>query len=109
MAAQIEIEIDLTKLNKELINTNLQDGKKFTRKNGGKTIVLKATIQEETKFGNNVRINQPEVKGTENERGAIVGNGRVYWTDGLITVAERENAKATAAPAGNDDDGDLPF
>ena len=108
MAAQIEIEIDLTKLNKELINTNLRDGKTFTRKNGGKTIVLKATITDETRFGNNVRINQPGVKDSDNERGDIVGNGRVYWTDGNIAIAERE-AKEGQAAATSSDDSDLPF
>lgn len=112
MAAQIEIEIDLTKINKDLINTNLRDGKTFNRKNGGKTVVLKVTVQDETKYGNNVRVNQPEVKGTDNERGEIIGNGRVYWTDGKITLAERENksTEATAAPADVKlDDDDLPF
>lgn len=113
-AWQAEVEIDLVKLNKELINTNLKDGAKFNRKNGGKTIILKLTglTPDNEKFGNNIRVNQPGVKGTENERGDIVGNGRVFWTeDGTINVATREDkAPAPAAPAAPEAAADdLPF
>lgn len=113
-AWQAEVEIDLVKLNKELINTNLKDGNKFNRKNGGKTIILKLTglTPDNEKFGNNIRVNQPGVKGTENERGDIVGNGRVFWTeDGTINVATREDKGGTApaAPAVEEVEDDLPF
>ena len=105
---QAELEVDLNKLNTALINTNLQDGKTFSRKNGGKTVILKITGLDETKFGNNIRITQPGVKGTETERGDIIGNGRVYWTeDGTISVAEREDKTSTATTAPSTDD--LPF
>ena len=110
---QAEIEVDLVKLNKELINTNLKDGKTFTRKNGGKTIVLKITglDRDQEKWGNNIRVVQPGVDGTETKMGDIVGNGKVYWTeDGTVQTALKENKDggAPATPPVADAD-DLPF
>lgn len=110
---QMEVEIDLTKLDKDLINTNLKDGKKFNRKNGGKTIIVKLTGLEDTTYGNNVRATQPGIKGSENERGDIVGNGRVYWTeDNTIAVAARDDKDAGSSNAPRvvaKDEDDLPF
>ena len=66
------------------------------------------SVQDETRYGNNVAFMDSQ---TKEERDAKVqktylGNGKVVWTDGNITLAEREEeAPKQEATA----DADLPF
>ncbi len=64
------------------------------------------SVQDETRYGNNVAFMDSQ---TKEEREAKVqktylGNGKVIWTDGSITLAEKEDAKVEAA-----EESDLPF
>ena len=64
------------------------------------------SVQDETRYGNNVAFMDSQ---TKEERDAKVqknylGNGKVVWTDGNITLAEKEEVKAEATA-----DADLPF
>ncbi len=64
------------------------------------------SVQDETRYGNNVAFMDSQ---TKEERDAKVqktylGNGKVVWTDGSITLAEKEEAKVEATA-----DADLPF
>lgn len=63
-------------------------------------------VNEETRFGNNVAITDSQSK---EEREAkkpknYLGNGKVVWTDGKVTLAEREE-KQVAQPVTDN----LPF
>ena len=64
------------------------------------------SVQDETRYGNNVAFLDSQ---TKEERDAKVqknylGNGKVVGTDGNITLAEKEDAKVEATA-----DADLPF
>ena len=64
------------------------------------------SVQDETRYGNNVAFMDSQ---TKEEREAKVqktylGNGKVVWTDGSITLAEKEDAKVEATA-----ESDLPF
>ncbi len=64
------------------------------------------SVQDETRYGNNVAFMDSQ---TKEERDAKVqktylGNGKVVWTDGSITLAEKEDAKVEATA-----EADLPF
>ena len=64
------------------------------------------SVQDETRYGNNVAFIDSQ---TKEERDAKVqktylGNGKVVWTDGSITLAEKEDAKVEATA-----ESDLPF
>ncbi len=64
------------------------------------------SVQDETRYGNNVAFLDSQ---TKEERDAKVqktylGNGKVVWTDGNITLAEKEETKTEVTA-----DADLPF
>ena len=64
------------------------------------------SVQDETRYGNNVAFMDSQ---TKEERDAKVqktylGNGKVVWTDGSIALAEKEDAKVEATA-----ESDLPF
>lgn len=91
MATIINASIDVTKIPKE----SLVKGKKGTYAN------VTVFINDETKFGNNASIAMSQSK-EEREAGAskiYLGNGRVVYTEGAVTVAEREDAQ-TSTPVG---------
>ena len=78
-------------------------------KDGAVYYNLTISIQDETRFGNNVAITDSQ---TREEREAkkpknYLGNGRVVWTDGNVLLAEREEAEAVVVEGENDKD--LPF
>ena len=52
------------------------------------------SINDKTKNGRNISIFLPETKeDREKEKDRVfVGGGRVFWTDGNVTVAETENS-----------------
>ena len=99
MASIINASINLDKITKEKI----YQGKK------GKYLNLTFALNEETRHGNNVSISESLTK-EEREAGAeknYLGNGKVVWTDGQITLAVREEETANAQPQAKTDD--FPF
>lgn len=95
----------------------LDQSKIITGKNGDKYYNLNLSINENSdNYGNNISVMEPQ---TEEERKAgkqktYYGNGKVFWTDGKIAVAKKNeiqksheaNQNNSAAAAGMDD---LPF
>lgn len=83
MSTLISASIRVDKLPKE----------KFIKgKDGAVYYNLTVSIQDETRYGNNVAITDSQ---TKEEREAkkpknYLGNGKVVWTDGNIVLAERE-------------------
>jgi len=66
-------------------------------------------VNDETRYGNNVAFMDSQ---TKEERDAkmpknYLGNGKVVWTDGNVTLAEREEKKLEVAI--DKQSGDLPF
>jgi len=67
------------------------------------------SVQDETRYGNNVAFMDSQ---TKEERDAkmpknYLGNGKVVWTDGTVTLAEREEKQIEVAV--DEQSGDLPF
>jgi len=99
MAGLINLSLDLAKINKS----------KIVEKDGKKYYNVTISINNETKYGNNVSSYDNQ---TKEEREAstpknYLGNGKVFWTDGNIQVAEKENALAQQAnPISNEVDND---
>jgi len=97
MSAIINASIRVDKLPKE----------KFIKgKDGAVYYNLTISLNDETRYGNNVAIIDSQ---TKEERLAkaqknYLGNGKVVWTNDIIKLAEREGANTTA-PVSND----LPF
>jgi len=96
-----------------LINGSIRVDKlpkeKFVKgKDGAVYYNFTIALQDETRYGNNVAFMDSQ---TKEERDAkkpktYLGNGSVFWTDGKITLAEREDQpQAVAEPASDD----LPF
>lgn len=97
MSALISFSLDVSKLPKDKII----EGKK------GKYINLTASVNDETRFGNNVSvfISQSADERENQDKKVYVANGKVVWTDGNIVRAEREEQPVSSS-ASNDD---LPF
>jgi len=94
MALIIQHYIDLTKVDK----TRLVDGTKLQ---------ITSVVDDATKFGNNVGTYESmskEEKDSGRKRN-YVGNGRVVWTDGVVKLAEKDEAKAAPKKT----EADLPF
>jgi hypothetical protein len=86
MATIINASIDVTKIPKD----SLVKGKKGTYAN------VTVFINDETRFGNNASIAMSQSK-EQREAGdpkVYLGNGRVVYTEGAVTVAEREGVDA---------------
>ena len=86
MATIISASIDVTKIPKE----SLIKGKKGTYAN------VTVFINDETRFGNNASIAMSMSK-EEKEAGKEkiwLGNGRVVFTNGEVSLAEKEDAPA---------------
>lgn len=96
MSTLISASIRVDKLPKE----------KFVKgKDGAVYYNLTVSIQDETRYGNNVAITDSQ---TKEEREAkkpknYLGNGKVVWTDGNIVLAEKEEVQEVPATD------DLPF
>jgi len=99
MSALINGSIRVDKLPKE----------KFVKgKDGAVYYNFTIALQDETRYGNNVAFMDSQ---TKEERDAkkpktYLGNGSVFWTDGKITLAEREDQPQGVAEPASDD---LPF
>jgi len=99
MSAIINASIRVDKLPKE----------KFVKgKDGAVYYNLTISVNDETRYGNNVAImdNRTKEERDANVARNYLGNGKVVWTDNNIVVAERdETPQPVAEPA---EDG-LPF
>ena len=83
-----------------LINASIRVDKlpkeKFVKgKDGAVYYNLTISISDETRFGNNVALMDSQ---TKDERDAkkpknYLGNGKVIWTEGTVTLAEKEEVK----------------
>ncbi len=101
-----------------LINASIRVDKlpkeKFIKgKDGAVYYNLTVSIQDESRFGNNVAIFDSQ---TKEEREAkkprnYLGNGRVLWTDGNVVLAEKdpEDEEEEAVVVEAEHDKDLPF
>ena len=104
MSALINFSLDLSKLPKDKI---------VTTEKGGKWINLTASVNEETRYGNNVSfsISQSKEERESKEPKTYIGNGKVVWNDGKITNALKEEDipvnDATLVSSNEEDD--LPF
>lgn len=101
MSALVNFSLDLSKLPKDKIIK----GKK------GQYINITASVNNETKFGNNVSffVSQSKEERDNKESKTYVGNGKVIWTDGSIVVAEKEEQEPVNSVVDSGDDMDLPF
>lgn len=94
-------------IKKEVLETLL----KVTDKKGEKGIELTISIGEETnQYGQNLSayVSQSEEQRTAKKEKYYVGNGKVFWTDGKITVAAKKEKVHDAKPIDNVEDED-PF
>ena len=99
MSAIINASIRVDKLPKE----------KFVKgKDGAVYYNLTISINDETRFGNNVAIMDSQTKEEREAKKAksYLGNGKVGWTDGNIVIAEREEAQQEVQ---KEETVDLPF
>ena len=96
MSALVNFSLDLSKLPKDKIIK----GKK------GQYINITSSINDETKFGNNVSffVSQSKEEREGKEPKNYLGNGKVIWTDGNIVLAEKEEQSQPASVVDNDDD-----
>ena len=96
MSALLSVSIDVASLPKE---------KFVTAKNGKVYYNFTVAVNNESKFGNNVSVFDSQ---NQEERAAkkpknYLGNGKVFWTDGSIVLAEKE------AEVPQEEAVDLPF
>lgn len=101
MATIATISIDLNKLDKSKI---------IEGKNGAKYYNFNIALNDQTdQYGNNIQVSEPQTKEQRDakEKKTFYGNGKVFWTDGKSTIAEKKNNPSSAAP--QPDFSDLPF
>ena len=82
---------------------------KFVKgKDGAVYYNLTISVQDETRFGNNVAFMESQTKEERDAKVAknYLGNGKVVWTDGNVKLAERKEEAANVAATA---DSDLPF
>lgn len=103
MAGLISVSINVADLPKE----KFVQGKKGTYYN------FTISVNDDTnQFGQNVSLFDSQTKEEREAKKSknYIGNGKVVWTDGQMTVAERQEEAQEAAPApAAADSGDLPF
>ena len=101
MSAIATISIDLNKLDKSKI---------IEGKNGSKYYNLNISINDLTdNYGNNIQVTEPQSKEQREakEQRTFYGNGKVFWTDGKCTIAEKKVSNPIVN--NNSDNSDLPF
>jgi len=79
---------------------------KFVKgKDGAVYCDITFSINDDTRYGNNVSAMIPQTKEEREAKKAkqYIGNGKIFWTDGNVSVAEKRQTES--APA----DDDLPF
>ena len=104
MGTIASISIDLSKLDKSKI---------VNGKNGQKYYNLNIGINDlSDNYGNNIQVTEPQSQEQRAAKGprTFYGNGKVFWTDGKIEVAKK-NEVTNPAPANSNvaDNDDLPF
>jgi hypothetical protein len=108
MGAIINASINIAKLPKE---------KFVAGKDGAVWYNFTISINDETRYGNNVSVTDARSK-EEKDAGKqlnYLGNGKVVWikdaqgTSGTISLAEREEKVEQAKPSLQVEDADLPF
>jgi len=102
MGALINFQLDLNKLDKNKI----VKGKKGTYYD------LTISVSEKTDpYGNNVSAFDKETKEDRDAKTPrnYVGNGNVFWTDGVISRAEKSQSAPVKASQPVTEDIDLPF
>lgn len=103
MGTLINVSLDVTKITKG----RLKQGKK-----GQMYLDLTISVDDKTNdYGQNVSAyeaqSQDERKSKEQRN--YLGNGKVVWTDGNVSVAEKKEETKKAVSVEDDDDPDLPF
>jgi len=90
MSAIINASIDLSKI----------DSSRIFEKDGRKWLNLSISVNDETKYGNNVgvSISQSKEEREAKQPKTYLGNGKVVWNSGTIVNATKE-----------EQEGDLPF
>jgi hypothetical protein len=100
MSTLINASIRVDKLSKE----------KFVMgKDGAVYSNITISIQDDTRYGNNVAVTDSQTKEERDAKVAknYLGNGKVVWTDGNIVLAEKEQVASTQAA--KTEAADLPF
>jgi len=95
-------------IKKEVLETLL----KVTDKKGEKGIELTISIGEETnQYGQNLSayVAQSKEQREAKKEKYYVGSGKVFWTDGKITVATAKTEVHDAKPITEEEPDDLPF
>ena len=102
MAGLISVSINVADLPKE----KFVQGKKGTYYN------FTISVNDDTnQFGQNVSLFDSQTKEEREAKKSknYIGNGSVIWTDGQMTVAERQDKKEAAPVQAEADSNDLPF
>ena len=99
-----------------LINASIRVDKlpkeKFIKgKDGAVYYNMTISVQDETRFGNNVAFTDSQTKEERDAKVAknYLGNGKVVWTDGKVTLAEKEPKKDSVQNVGAVGEDDMPF
>jgi hypothetical protein len=99
-----------------LINASIRVDKlpkeKFIKgKDGAVYYNLTISVQDETRYGNNVALTDSQTKEERDVKKPklYLGNGAVVWTDGNICLAEREEQQEKVDLGKVNDKADLPF
>ena len=97
----INFKIDVTKIDKD---------KLFVGKNGAKYLDMTVfvNLDEEDQYGNNGMITQAKKK-DDTEKGAILGNCKIFWRDQQQPQQPREQTKPQFDDNNFDDDQMIPF
>lgn len=103
MGTLINVSLDVTKITK---------GKLKEGKNGKMYLDLTLSVDDKTNdYGQNVSVyeaqSQDERKSKEPRN--YLGNGKVVWTEGNVSVAEKKEDTKKTVSVEDDNEGDLPF
>ena len=92
MATLISASLDVTKITKERLYE-------------GKYLNITISVNDDTNYGNNCGVYENQTKEERDAKAKrnYIGNGKVVWTDGTVTLAEKEEKKVEAKQE------DLPF
>ena len=87
---------------------------KFVKgKDGAVYCDITFSINDDTRYGNNVSAIIPQTKEEREAKKAkqYIGNGKIFWTDGSIKVAEKDELakNLNSSPYDKQEDSGLPF
>lgn len=95
-------------IKKETLKTLLE----VVEKKGEKGVEITVSTNDETNdYGQNISafVAQTKEQREAGKKKFYIGNGKVFWTDGKISVAENKQGASRPAQPDNEDDDDLPF